>query len=66
MSDQVIQRFIGEVKQTLSQHAEDSMEFPKAEPFEHGLQVGKYQGIQYALNILEVIMRDDRFKESQS
>jgi hypothetical protein len=33
-------------------------ELPSAEPFEHGVQVGKYRGICAALEIIEAVLRD--------
>ena len=66
MSERLIVRFISEVKNTSTQHAEDAMIYPKVEAFERGLQVGKYQGLQHALQILESIMCADQEKESNS
>lgn len=66
MSDKLIGRFIGEVKQTLTHHAEDAMTLPKPNPFEHGLVAGEYRGLQRALNILEDILRDTNEKEARS
>ena len=61
-----ITQFITEAKKALSQLAEDSMMYPKADPFEHGCQCGKYQGLDFALEILESILRDDQEKELKS
>lgn len=66
MSDNTIQRFIGEVKETLAATATDSMLFPKPEPFGHGVQCGNYQGLQRALDILDNILRGDEEKEKHS
>jgi len=66
MSDKLTMQFISEVKQALTFHAEDAMNLPKAEPFEHGLVVGEYRGMQRALNLLENLMRDTNEKERQS
>jgi len=59
MSDPTIGRFIGEVKSELTTSAKDAMLFPKSEPFDHGVQVGRYQGLQLALDILETMLRDN-------
>lgn len=56
--DPIVGRFIGEVKKTLAENAEDSMMYPAGDPFLHGVQVGKYQGLRLSLDILESIMRD--------
>lgn len=66
MSEKTITRFIGEAKDSLNQIANDSMKYPKADPFEHGIQAGKYQGLLFALEILEDILRDNFDKESKS
>lgn len=66
MSDKLITRFVSEARQALTQIAIDSMMFPKADPFSHGEQVGKYQGLNFALELLEDILCDDREKERNS
>ena len=66
MPERIVSRYINEVKATLVETAVGAMEFAKSEPFEHGVQVGKYRGIQYALEILENIMRDNYDMESKS
>lgn len=62
--DPTLGKFIGEVKKTLAETAEDSMMFPKGDSFEHGVQVGKYQGLRNALEILESVMRDQQEQDS--
>lgn len=64
--DPIIGRFIGEVKKTLAETAEDSMMYPKADPFGHGAQVGTYQGLRFSLDILESILRDISDEENRS
>jgi hypothetical protein len=66
MTDRLLARFTGEAKEALAQTAADSMKFPKSDPFEHGVQCGRYQGIQFALDILEDILRDNLEKEKRS
>lgn len=66
MSDQTISVFIGEAKKALAGMAEGAMQFPKADPFEHGVQCGRHQGVQFALDILDNILRDKFEKESNS
>ena len=66
MSDKIIERYVGEVKRALADNAEGSMMFPKAEPFDHGVQVGKYQGLNFALELLQGVLRDDDDKERNS
>lgn len=64
--DPIIGRFIGEVKKTLAETAEDSMMFPKGDQFEHGRQVGTYQGLRLSLDVLESILRDISEEEKRS
>lgn len=64
--DPIVGRFIGEVKKTLAANAEDAMQFPRHEPFEHGVQVGTYQGLRLSLEILESILRDVTDEEKRS
>ena len=61
-----ITTFIGEVKRNLAEMAEGAMQFPKADPFEHGVQCGRHQGVQLALDILDNILRDNLEKEKRS
>jgi len=39
---------------------------PKSDPFEHGVQTGRYQGLQLALETLESLLRDDLKEEQKS
>lgn len=66
MSIPVIATFIGEAKKNLAEMAEGAMQFPKADPFEHGVQCGRHQGVQLALDILDNILRDNLDKEQHS
>ena len=66
MNDPIIVHFMVEAKKALAEMAEDSMVYPKHEPFEHGVQVGKYQGIRFALELLDSILRDEAEKENHS
>ena len=66
MNDNLIERFIGEVKKELTTISTDAMKFPKSDPFNHGTQVGNYQGLSLALDILEKLLRDNYDKESES
>lgn len=51
-------KFIGEVQKKLVDDAESAMVYPKQEPFEHGVQVGRWQGLREALLIVDGILRD--------
>lgn len=39
--------------------AEAGMKYPKAQPFEHGQQVGEWQGIGTAIEIIREMIRDE-------
>lgn len=66
MSDQVVQRFIKEVKEASGEIAEGAMLRPAPGPLEMGVVCGKYQGLQFALEILDAILRDNVEKEKRS
>ena len=66
MSDNIVSRFIGDAKTALAQIAEDSMMLGQPGEFEHGRACGKYQGLKFALEILEDLLRDVNEKESRS
>lgn len=61
-----IEQFIGEIKTRMVDHAQSTMEFPKSEPYDHGVQVGVYRGLQAALDVLDAILRDVENKEKHS
>jgi hypothetical protein len=42
------------------------MEFPKADPFEHGVQVGIYSGLLDALSIIDAVLSKDEEAERNS
>lgn len=63
MADASIVRAIIKCKDTMAEHAEAAMLFPKSDPYQHGSQVGCYHGMQKAVEILESILRDDNEKE---
>lgn len=60
MSDRVIGQFISEARKALAEMAEDSMTYPRPDPFEHGVSCGRHQGIQLALDILSSVISGDQ------
>ncbi len=66
MSDQVLQKFIQEAREASIETAVGAMKFPKGELFQYGVEVGKFQGINLALEILDSILRGDDDKEKRS
>lgn len=65
MSDKLVGRFISELKLKQEQQAHTAMQFPKSDVFEHGVQVGVYRGLDFALDLLNDILSDN-LKEEQS
>ncbi len=47
------------IKEQMTETALASVRFPKAEPFEHGVQVGIYSGLEQALNRIDEILQDE-------
>lgn len=66
MSHPTIIKFVSEVKRKMAEHAESAMIRPKRELFEAGESVGRYQGMQAALDILDEILSDQYEKEIRS
>lgn len=62
----MISRLISELKKSQEEIATGAMKHPTPDPFEHGVQVGKYQGILIALDTLDFLLRDEQEKESSS
>ena len=62
----LLHKVVSKLEETQLELARTSMQFPKAEPFDHGVQVGKYQGLQLALELIDNILRDDNKKEQDS
>ena len=52
-----------ELQKALSEVAHASCAMPKADPFEHGVQVGVYRGLQAAIQRLEALIEDAAEKE---
>lgn len=59
MNQNLVSKFIAVIKDQQLGVAEASMMRPKSDPFEHGVQAGRYQGLQLALETLESLLRDD-------
>jgi len=64
VNQNLVSKFIALLKDQQAAIAESAMLRPKSDPFEHGVQSGRYQGIQLALETLESLLRDD-LKEEQ-
>lgn len=66
MSDQVLQKFIQEARAASTEIAIGAVTFPKGDLFQYGVEVGKFQGLNLALEILDTILRGDVDKEKRS
>lgn len=64
--DSFLAQYIGVLKDRMNELAHGSMDVPCKEPFEHGVFVGHYRGIQEALQLLEsTIEEEDQQERSQ-
>ena len=59
----LLSNYIGELKSKMNDLAHGAAKLPKSKPFEHGVQVGNYQGLEAALRYLEALIEDDAERE---
>lgn len=57
--NELIARLVGALKEQQAEIAESAMMRPRAEPVEHGVQAGRYQGLQQALDTIDALLRDE-------
>ena len=57
--DIIIQKAIGALQIRIREQLQSLGDFPKVEPFEHGVQVGTYQGLQKSIDVLEQVLNDE-------
>jgi hypothetical protein len=57
--DRTVTNIISTLKAEQQVLLESTCDFPKADPFHHGLQVGEYRGIRKALEIIESVLNDE-------
>lgn len=55
----VISALIGQIKTRQAEIAVSNMKRPSADPMTHGVEAGKWQGLQEALDMLESIILDN-------
>lgn len=63
--DRTVHNIIAALKDELSVQLSGLGDFPKSEPFEHGVQVGTYRGIQKALERIETVLNDIAEEDSR-
>jgi hypothetical protein len=66
VSDQIIQRFMSKVMESMVDLAEGTMMSPPDGEFRIGQAAGRYQGLRQSLDILNSILADNEEKERRS
>lgn len=61
-----IHTFMVKMKEEQTELARAGMLYPKGMPFDHGVQVGIYQGLEKALEILGTVLRDDEDQRNKA
>ncbi len=61
--DRTISRIITALKDEQQKLLESLGDFPKKDCFDHGTQVGQYQGIRKALEIVESVLNDEEVRD---
>lgn len=54
-----LQLFLIDLNDDLQKQAAEAMMFPKKDQFDHGVQVGQWQGIKRAIQLAESILEDE-------
>ena len=62
----LLNRLVAEIKAEQNDLAKSSMLFPKPDPHSNGVQAGKYQGLERALEILDNIISADDEQERKN
>jgi len=57
--DKTVSMIIGALSAELHIQLQGLGDFPKSEPFEHGVQVGTYRGLQAALDRVAKVLDDE-------
>jgi hypothetical protein len=58
IQDRIIAKWTTEIESELDRMAHSAMGIAKGEPFEHGISVGEYRGLQKARQILDEVIKD--------
>ena len=64
--DQLLNRYIGQLKDAMEELAHGAMNTPCRDQFDHGVFVGQYRGLQEAHKLLEAILEEDDENERKS
>ena len=65
MDSSTLQKYVSALKERQSEIAEGAMERPASDLVGYGVQAGRYQGVQLALDTLDSILRDAYEKENK-
>jgi hypothetical protein len=57
--DRTVSAIIEALQFRLREELQGLGDFPKSDPFHHGVQVGIYQGLQMALNVIDRVLSDE-------
>mgnify|MGYP003338444031 CR=1 FL=1 len=63
--DKTINQIIGALQSRIRDQLQSLGDFPKAEQFDHGVQVGTYQGLQAAMDAIEQVLSDELEAETR-
>jgi hypothetical protein len=57
--DRTVSAIIASLSVEIQRHLQGLGDYPQAEPFEHGVQVGTYRGLQLALDVVTKVLNDE-------
>lgn len=63
--DRTVASIISALKAEKQELLESLGDYPRADPFEHGLRVGMYQGLGIALEAVETVLNDGEVRDDQ-
>lgn len=60
-----LNKIIAELRETQQEYANGAMQFPKPDPFEHGVQVGVWRGVQLALDTIDAVLSEQAAQDAK-
>jgi hypothetical protein len=63
--EKTVAAIIGAIQAGTREHLQALGDYPKAEPFEHGIAVGTYRGLDLAIQIVEKVLNDEAEDDSR-
>jgi len=64
--DRITSAFLLRVEKEKADRSEDAMRYPREGAFEHGVQVGTWQGLDLAVQLMKVVLEEDDQRERSS